>query len=156
MHGLCFVILGFEIFLGFGISGFGISTPLCTGLFFKFSLNQRAQSGSEIFVFEFGEDFLEEAGDEEFVGLLRIYATGAEVEFLLGGDAGAGGAVRAADIVGLDFKAGKTVGLGSIAEHEVAVGLVGVGFLRVGFDDDEAGEDGFGGVEERVFVEEVG
>ncbi len=47
------------------------------------------------------------------------------------------------------------MGLGGVGEHQVAVLLVGVGLLRVGLDDDEAGEDGLRGVEQGVFVEQV-
>lgn len=126
------------------------------GLLFELGLDEVGEGGVEVFVFEFGEDLLEEAEDEELVGFFGVDAAGFEVEFLFGLDAGGGGAVGAPDVVGLDFEAGQAVGLGDVGEHEVAVFLVGVGFLGVGFDDDEAGEDGFGGVEEDVFVEEVG
>ena len=64
--------------------------------------------------------------------------------------------MRAADVVGLNLEAGERVGLGFVAQHEVAVALVGVGFLRVGIDDNQAGEDRLRGAAEGVFVEEIG
>ena len=50
-------------------------------------------------------------------------------------------AVCAADVVRQDLEAGDAVGTSLIGQQQIAVGLVGVGLLRVGIDDDEAGEE---------------
>ena len=47
------------------------------------------------------------------------------------------------------------MGLGRVAQHQVAIFLIRVGFLRVGLDDDEPGENGLRGVEQGVFIEQV-
>ena len=40
----------------------------------------------------------------------------------------------AADVVGLNLQAGEAVRLGIVAQHQVAIALIRVGFLRVGID----------------------
>ena len=106
-------------------------------LFLKLRLNQGAEGFVEIVVGEAVEDLLKETEGEEFVGLFFGDTAGLEIKLLLGVDARGRGAVRAADVVGLDFEAGERAGFSVVAEHEVAVALVSVGFLRVGIDDDE-------------------
>jgi hypothetical protein len=108
---------------------------------FQLRFDQGAEGVVQAFVFDPAEHFLEEAEDEQFVGLFLADAAREEVKLLLGVEVAGGGAVGAADVVGLNLESGQGIGLGLVAEHEVAVALVGVGLLRVGFDDDQARED---------------
>ena len=55
----------------------------------------------------------------------------------------------------LAWSVASVCGLGLLAEHQVAVALVGVGLLRVGVDDNQAGEDGLRPSEQGVLVEEI-
>jgi len=110
----------------------------------------------ESFVLELLENLLEEAEDEKFLGSGRRNAPGFEVEHLFLVDMSAGGAVGAANIIGLDLQAGKRIALGLVAEDQVPVALEGIGLLCLRIDDDEAGEDGARPVEKCVFVEQIG
>src|SRR5208283_4776646 len=117
--------------------------------------DQLAQRAVELVALEAVQDLLEEAEDQELVRRLRGDAAGLEVELLLGVYPGARGAVGAADVVRLDLEAGEGVGLRLVAQHKVAVALVGVRLLGVGIDYDQAGEDRARLVQEGVLVEEV-
>ena len=118
--------------------------------------DQAAQRGAEGFVIDLREHLLEKAEDEQFARRRRGDAAGFEVEHLFCVNVAAGGAVCAADVIGLDLKPGQRVAFGIVAEEKVPVALVGVGLLGVRIDDDQAGEDRARAVEERVLVEQIG
>jgi len=61
----------------------------------------------QAFVFDPTEHFLEEAEDEQFVGLFFVDAAREEIKLLLGVEVAGGGAVAAADVVGLNFESGQ-------------------------------------------------
>ena len=71
-------------------------------------------------------------------------------------DPGAGGAVAAAHIIGFDIESGERVSRGIVAEHQVAIALVGISFLSIGIYDDDARKDGLRFFEQGVFVEQIG
>src|SRR6266436_3781601 len=58
------------------------------------------------------ENLLEEAGHDQTDGLLAGQAAAAGVEYLLVVHAAGRGAVRAADVVGLDLQPGNRIGVG--------------------------------------------
>ena len=84
------------------------------------------------------DHFLQETLDDHAFGVAAVDAAGHQVEDVLVGDLAGGGAVGAAHIVRLDLQARDAVGAGQLAQHQVAVGLVGVGLLRLRIDLDEA------------------
>ena len=106
----------------------------------EFRADQFAEPLLHGLVAEALDDFVEEAEDDEPLGILLRDAAGEEVEKLLLLDLPAGRAVGAADVVGFDLQAGRAVGFGFVAEEEVADFLVGVGAVRAGIDAD-AGEE---------------
>ena len=108
-----------------------------------------------LLVAEAFDDFHRETTSDELAGSDRVDAAGAEVEDLLLADLRAGAAVRALDVVGVDFKTGHRVGLGVGAHEQVAAGLVGVGVVRAFIDEDQTGEDGLRVVIKRVLVQQI-
>ena len=73
----------------------------------KLRLDPRTQRFVEIVVGQAVEDLLEETEREQFIGGFLGDAARLEIKFLLRIDARGGRAVRATDIVGLDFEAGE-------------------------------------------------
>ena len=63
--------------------------------------------------------------------------------------------MRAADVVGKNFQAGHRIGLGLIAEHQVAHFLIGVRLVRAGLDLDQARKDRARGILERIEVKQI-
>src|SRR5208283_4202449 len=122
---------------------------------FKSRLYQRSQGGVQFFAFEAVQHLLEKPEDEKLVGALAWDAPRKQVELLLGVDPAGRGAVGAPDVVCLNLEAGKGIGLCLVAQHQVAVALVGVRLLRVLIDDDESGKDRPRRVEKGVLVEEI-
>ena len=96
----------------------------------------------QVIIFESIEHLLEKSEDEEFTGLGWRDAPSLKIEELLGIDAATGGAVGAANIVGLNLEPGEAAGLRRVGQHQIAIALVSVGFLGVRVDDNEAGKDG--------------
>ena len=78
-------------------------------LLFEFPADDGAKGVVQGLVLDLAEDFLEEAEDEQLLRLRGLDAAGFEVEFLFPVDAGAGGTVGAAYIVGLDLETGQRV-----------------------------------------------
>ena len=103
---------------------------------------------------ELREDVGEEAIGEEGAGRRFIYASGEEVEELLGIHGGGGAAVGAAYAVGENLQPGQGVHGGVLAEHEVEVGEVGIRIMRAEFHANIAAEDGGSVVAEHVFIEQ--
>ena len=68
----------------------------------------------ERLVFYLAEDFLAETEQEQLLRLGGLGPAGLEVELLLAVDQGAGGAERAAHVVGLDLEAGQRMRLGFV------------------------------------------
>jgi len=69
----------------------------------------------EVVVAETVQDLFEETEGEELVGGGFGNAASLEVKFLLGINAGGGGAMRATHIVGLNLETGQRVGLSFVA-----------------------------------------
>jgi hypothetical protein len=89
---------------------------MCSGnLLFKLGLNENAEGLVEVVVAETIKDLFEETEGEELVGGGFGDTAGLEVKFLLWVDAGGGGTVRAAHVVGLNLETGQRVGLGFVA-----------------------------------------
>lgn len=61
------------------------------------------------------------------------------------------GAMAALDIVGVDFQIGFGLELGLFGQQQVAVGLIGLGFLRAGFHEHMALEAAGGAVVQNAF-----
>ncbi len=110
---------------------------------------------AESFVFEAGEEAVEESVDDEAAGFVAGDSSGCHVEEFVLADGAVGGSVAAADFVVQDFETGHGVGVGVVAEDEVFDLLVGVRALGAGFDFDQSCEDRAGFVVEGVEVEEV-
>src|SRR5947208_15478960 len=87
------------------------------------------------------EHVLEEAADDEALGLAPRQAPGHQVEELLAVDPADGRPVRAADVVGEDLEARDRHRVRRRAEHEVAALLVRVRLLRVLLDADHPAPD---------------
>ena len=84
--------------------------------------------------------------------LVGRQTAGPGVEDLLVVDAAAGGAVRAADVVGLDLETGDRVGAGLVREHEGVVALVAVGLLGLRVDLDHSAPHHPRAVLQRAFL----
>jgi hypothetical protein len=101
------------------------------------------------------EDLLEEPGDDHAHGFSPRESSrlGVEDQFFV--DSSTGAAVRAADVIGLDFEAWDRIRSRLVAEHQVIISLVTIGFLRSRIDFDQASPNGARSVLENRFVEEV-
>ena len=110
----------------------------------------------ERFVFDFFNDFFEEAKDHELHGGSARDTALHHVEEFVGIEVTGGGTVGTAHVVGEDFKCRGGHWLRRWDRGGGSVGLVGVGLLCAFRDFDQAGEDGAALVEEGVFVEEIG
>ncbi len=106
---------------------------------------------------DLADQVVEEAVHDEAAGLLVVDAAGAEVEQLLVVEAGGGAGVAGPlDLAGLDLQVGDRVGLAAVAEHEVAVLLVGLDALGDLADQHVADPHGVGALAlERALVHDV-
>ena len=102
------------------------------------------------------EDLAEEALDDHPLGGRRGDAARLQVKEALRVDRADGGAVGAADVVVVDLEHRDRGRLGVVGEHQVAVGLVGVGAGGALLDPDQSGVDRPRGVLQRAFEEQVG
>ena len=82
-----------------------------------------------------------------------VDAAGAQIEKRVFLDLADGRAVRAFHVVGVDFELRLGVDLRLIGKQQVAIGLLGVGFLRVLVDDDAAMENAVRTAVENAVVE---
>ena len=102
------------------------------------------------------DELLEEALDDEPLGVRVVEPVGAQVVELLRVDLGDRGGVRAADVVGLDLEPGDRVGVGIRGEQQVAALLEGVGALGARVDADHPAPDGGRPLGEHAAEGEVG
>jgi len=82
-------------------------------------------------------------------------AARAQIENGIGIQLADSGAVRAFNVVGVDFELGLGVNTRRVREQEILVGLVGVGFLRGLVYVDFAAEDALGFRGENALIEFV-
>src|SRR3954451_13245993 len=73
------------------------------------------------------QDVLEEAEDDEPLGVFRAHTAGFEVVELVLVDRPDGRGMRALDVVGLDLEVRYRLRARTLGQHEVAVGLIGAG-----------------------------
>src|SRR3954447_2934292 len=84
---------------------------------------------------------LREGVGQQTASVTLVDAARLHVEQRLGVELADGGAVGAFDVVGPDLKLGLGVDDGLVGQHEVLVGLLGVGLLRILANNDAAVED---------------
>ena len=89
------------------------------------------------------DQLAEEATDDQAAGLVLGDAAGLQIEQLLVVETSGGTGVSGADdLAGLDLQVGHRVGAGAVGEHQVAVGLEGVGSGGLGADQHVADPHG--------------
>ena len=91
--------------------------------------------------FDAVDDVLREGIGQQVAGIRETDAARLQVEHCFGVQLADGRAVRAAHVVGQNLQFGLGVDDGVVGEHQVLVGLLGVGLLRVLADEDLAVED---------------
>ena len=91
------------------------------------------------------EHVLEEPADDHPLRLLAREAAGHQVEELLAVDLAESGAVGAADVVGKELELRVGVDDGVVGQHEISVGLFGIGLLGAGPDSRRRSVFGSGG-----------
>ena len=110
---------------------------------------QRSQPAGERRQRQLLQDLVEEAEGDQPVGHLGRHPPALQVEALVLGDRADGRGVAAAHVVVLDLQVGHRVGVGALVQHQVAVGLHGVGAPRPLLDPDQAAVDRAGRVGHR-------
>src|SRR5947208_16512191 len=101
------------------------------------------------------EHVVEEAEHDQSLRLRRRHAAALEVIELILVDGADGARVRAPHVVGLDLEIRDGFGPRALGEHEVAVGLAGLGLSRRGAETDEARVDGVGLVVDRALEQQT-
>lgn len=101
------------------------------------------------------EDSSEEAPHDQLSRLLGSDTASHHVEEFVFVEFAGGRAVGASHVVGQDLKAGHGVGLGLVAEHEVAHLLVRIGLMGGFLDLDEARKDRLRGIGQGIVVEQI-
>ena len=80
--------------------------------------------------------FAGESGKQQLARRSLVYASRAQIEKRVFFYLANGGAVRALHIISIDFKLRFGVDLRVIRKQQIAIGLLGIGFLRRIVDDD--------------------
>src|SRR5947208_5853356 len=101
------------------------------------------------------EHVVEEPEHDQSLRLRRRHAAALEVVELVLVDGTDGARVRAPHVVGFDLEVRDRLGPRALGEHEVAVGLAGVGLPRGGTEPDEARVDGVGLILDRALEQQI-
>jgi hypothetical protein len=101
------------------------------------------------------QNFVEEPPDQQLPRDRRRNAARAEIKHLILIDLPGSGTVTALHVVGHDLETWHGVGLGVVAEQEVAHFLIGVGEMRVRLDPDQTAKGISGATAERIFEKQV-
>jgi hypothetical protein len=100
-------------------------------------------------------DGVEKAFNQDTFGIFGRDATTLEIKQRFLFQLADRGPMRAAHIIGQDFQPGDRIGPGLVAQHQVAIGLVAIGFLRARRDVNHPLPDGAAFAFERALEEQV-